>query len=57
LYSFRQIPGFSLETCQPLGVASELVRQYLDGDVAVEVGVLGTVDIAHAAGAELVGDG
>ncbi len=43
--------GFALETGQPLGVVHEGVGQDLQGDIAVQLGVAGLIDFAHAAGA------
>ena len=44
--------GFALEAGQAVGVFRDLGRQDLDGDDAVEVGVAGLVDLAHASGAD-----
>ena len=45
-----------LEAGQPLGVASEVRGQDLEGHLATEGGVLGPVDLSHAAFSELGGD-
>jgi len=47
---------FALEAAQALGVRGEGLGQQLDGDVARELGVAGTIDLAHAAGSELLDD-
>ena len=41
-----------LEAAQALGVASHIRRQDLDGDVAAEPAVAGTIDLAHPAAAD-----
>ncbi len=43
---------FAFESRQPLRVQSERWRKHLDRDLAIEPGVRGFVDFAHAAGAE-----
>src|SRR3989304_1455096 len=48
--------GFALEAGQAFGVAGEFFRQDFDGYVAVEFGVVGLIDVAHAAGADVGGD-
>ncbi len=53
----REDLGFALEASQPLGVVGEQVGQDLERHVAVELGVAGAVDLTHAAGADLGGDG
>ena len=45
-----------LESFQPVGICREGRRQDFDGDVPVELGVAGAIDLAHAAGAELRDD-
>ena len=47
---------FSLKPREPLGVGGDRVTQNLDGDRPLEVGVLGPIDLAHTARAELAGD-
>ena len=49
-------PSLALESAQRLPVASQIVRQELEGDEAMEPGVLRLVDHAHAAAAELLDD-
>jgi hypothetical protein len=44
--------GFALEACQALGVSRHRLWQHLDGDLALQVGVGGAIDLAHAACAE-----
>ena len=44
--------GFALEARQPLGIGGDGRRQDLDGDVALQLGVAGAIDLAHAANAE-----
>ena len=44
---------FALEPREPSGIARERLRQDLDRDLAIELGVARAVDLAHAAGAEL----
>ena len=44
--------GFALKTGEAVGIARHIGRQNLEGDVAVEFGVGGAIDLAHAAGAE-----
>ena len=44
--------GFALETGEAVGIAGHVGRKDLEGDVALEFGVGGAVDLAHAAGAE-----
>ena len=43
--------GLALEAGEALGVGGEDSRKGLDGDGAVEAGVAGAVDLAHAPGA------
>ena len=40
--------GFLLETAQAVGVGGQRLGQDLDGDFAVEPGVVGAVDFAHS---------
>ena len=53
----RQHLRFTLEAGQPFGITGKGVRQHLDRHVPVEGRVPGTVDLAHAAFADLGGDG
>ncbi len=46
----------ALEARQPLRVLGEGSRQELEGHIAVEAGVAGPPDLAHASSAELLGD-
>ena len=48
----REKPRFALEPGKPLGIFGELGREYFDGDIAPELGVARTVDLAHATGTE-----
>ncbi len=41
--------GFSLETLQGLAILGKLLRQELDGHFTDQVGIQGTVHLAHAA--------
>lgn len=43
--------GLALEALQGFGTAAEALREDLDGHNAIEPGVAGPVDLAHAAGA------
>jgi hypothetical protein len=49
-------PGLALEAFNGGAVARELVRQDLDGDAPSESDVLGEIDDAHAAAANLFED-
>ncbi len=49
-------PGLPLEAREPLRVLRELLRQHLDGHVAVELLVVGPVDLPHSARADLRDD-
>ena len=49
--------GFKLEPRQPVGVVCEGVRQNLQGHIAAELGIGGAIHLAHAAFADLGGDG
>jgi len=40
--------GLLLKTAKALGVAGERGREDFDGDVAIEAGVAGSVDLTHA---------
>ncbi len=44
--------GFALETGEVVGVIRERGRQDFDGDVAVELGVPGAVNLSHPPGAK-----
>jgi hypothetical protein len=44
--------GLAVEAGVPAGVAGEVLGQDLQGDLAVELGVAGFPDLAHAADAE-----
>ena len=48
--------GLALKPGHALRIAAEHLRQHLDGDLAVEVRVLGAIDDAHASRAELFCD-
>ena len=52
----REHPRLALEPRHAVRVAGEFRGQHLDGDVAPELAVARAVDLAHAAGAEEVGD-
>ena len=45
-------PGLAFEPGTAVGVAADLSRKYFDGDRAIEAGVAGLVDLAHAPGAD-----
>ena len=49
--------GFPLEAGQPIGVRRERLGQDLERHVPVELRVARAVDLAHAAFADLGGDG
>jgi hypothetical protein len=49
--------GFALEPGEALGVRNERLWQELDRDCPAKVAVVGSVDLAHAALAELARDG
>jgi hypothetical protein len=44
--------GFLREALQALGIRRERSRENLDGDVAVETGITGPVNLSHASGAD-----
>ena len=48
--------GLSLEALAALRISGEVLGQDLDRHLAVQLGVLGGVDLSHAAGTQLVGD-
>jgi hypothetical protein len=45
-------PGLALEALQPVGVCGDVLRQDLEGDLAIELGVARAVDLAHPPGTE-----
>ena len=45
-------PGLALEPPLQVGVQGDMFGQHLDSDGAVQAGVAGLVDLAHAVGAE-----
>src|SRR5579863_3983429 len=45
--------GFALEAREPLGVSRQRRREHLDGDAPLQVGVGGSVHLAHATHADL----
>ena len=45
--------GFARESRQAIGVQGECVRQDLQRDVAIELGVAGAIDLAHSTFADL----
>ena len=42
----------ALEAREPIAVAREMLRQHLDGDIALQLRIAGAIDLAHAAGTE-----
>ena len=48
----REHLRFAPETRQPIGVRGEQLGEDLDRDVAIQLRVARTIDLAHAAGAE-----
>ena len=44
----RQRPCFALEARDPIRIASEILWKDLDRNLASELGITGTVDLAHA---------
>jgi hypothetical protein len=44
--------GFTLKALATIGVVGHLWRKHLEGHLALEPGILGRVDLAHAAGAQ-----
>jgi hypothetical protein len=44
--------SFTLETCEPVDIGRERVRQYFERDVALKPRVACTIDLTHAAGAK-----
>jgi hypothetical protein len=47
-----QEPRFPLESRTAIGIRDDLWRQDLDGDLASEPRVAGTIDLSHPAGTE-----
>jgi hypothetical protein len=47
---------FTFESREPIGVARKSLGQDLDGDVAAERGIAGTLDLAHATRPEAASD-
>ena len=45
-----------LEPGQPLSILGELLRQDLDGDLALQIGVLGPIYLSHPAFTDLLSD-
>jgi hypothetical protein len=48
----RQGLCFTLESCEPLGVARQFRGQYFDGDFAIKPGIARPKNLAHADGAD-----
>ena len=48
--------GLSLESLQPIPVSRKLLGKNFDRDLASELGVAGSVDLAHSPGADLLKD-
>ena len=48
----REYDCFATEACDAIGIAGKGVRQHLQRHVAIQARVTGTVDLAHAAGAD-----
>ena len=48
----REQSSFTLEPCDTLVVIGERFRQNFDGDLALELGIPRTIDLAHATYAE-----
>src|SRR4249920_566537 len=48
----REDLRLALEPCQPIAISGKRRRQDLDGDVAMQLGVVRSIDFAHAADAE-----
>ena len=48
--------GFSTETSDPFRIVEQLVGKDLEGDLTIQLGVTGAVDLTHAASAEQVED-
>ncbi len=47
---------FAFEPCQGARIVRQRLGQDLDGDIAIQLGVAGAVDLAHATFAELADD-
>jgi len=45
--------GLAVKTCDAVPIPGDGLRQDLDGHVTIELGIGGTVDLAHAALTEL----
>ncbi len=45
-------PRLALESNQPIGIPCEDLRQYFDGDVALEFGITRPIHLAHTTDAE-----
>ncbi len=52
----REDLRLALEATEPLVVVGQLLGQHLDRDLAIEAGVLGSVDLAHPPGSERAED-
>jgi hypothetical protein len=48
--------SFALEARHAVGIRGERRRQNLDRDIAIELGITGAINLAHAALAELGGN-
>ena len=48
----RECPRFTLEACAALRISGGIVRQDFQRDVALQPGIAGAIDLAHAARAE-----
>ena len=48
----REDSRFALKSGEPFRIAGELIRQYLDRHVAIELRIMGSIDFAHAAAPE-----
>ena len=51
-----QDSGFTLKPGQAFGVIGEEVREDFEGDIPAELGIVGSIDLAHAALADFGGD-
>src|SRR5579862_408355 len=47
---------FAAKACQSLGIARNVLRQELEGNKAMQAGVLGLVDHTHSAAAQFLDD-
>jgi hypothetical protein len=45
-----------LEAREPFGILREDIRQNLEGHIAIELGIPGSIDLAHAAMPDQCGD-